>query len=534
MATSVETFEYIVIGGGAAGCATAGRLASAGRKVLLLESGADDNTPYIHIPGAFIRLFTSERVSLYQMNAQRGSGGRVLNVPQANTLGGGSSVNAMVYVRGTPEDYDTWRDLGCEGWGWNDVLPYFIKTETNETFSGPLHGTEGPLRIGSLQYGFPSSKAFVKAGQEVGLPYNADFNGARQDGVGFFQVTACDGTRSSAATSFLRKLPGAETVTVRTRSQVQRILIEGDRATGVIYRDAGGKNITVRAEDEVILSAGALQSPKLLMLSGIGPAEQLSRHGIQVLQDMPEVGANLQNHCEIPLHFRLREPISLIGQDKGLNAVRHWLQYKLFNSGLLRTTVAEAGAFVDTLQTGRPDIQLYMIPSLLGSPEWPAPDGHGVTICVCLLRPESRGKIALKSAKPSDTILYDGGTLEHQADVDALMRGVREARRVAAAPSLQRICSEEIYCSPEGGADSKDEEHFVRKYVRPISHVSGTCRMGSDPNAVVDPSLRLKGFKGIRVADASVMPRVVSGNTNAASMLIGERCADFILRPRAQ
>lgn len=222
MASSIESFDNIVIGGGAAGCATAGRLASAGRKVLLLESGADDNTPYIHIPGAFIRLFTSERVSLYQMSSQKNSGDRVLHVPQANTLGGGSSVNAMIYVRGTPQDYDAWRDLGCDGWGWDDVLPFYINMETNETFSGPLHGTSGPVRIGSLQYGFPTSKAFVKAGQEAGLPFNPDFNGVQQEGVGYFQVTATDGTRSSAATSFLRRLPGGETVTVRTHVHLCR------------------------------------------------------------------------------------------------------------------------------------------------------------------------------------------------------------------------------------------------------------------------------------------------------------------------
>lgn len=261
MNTSVETYEYVVIGGGSGGCAVAGRLASAGHKVLLLEAGPDDNTQFIHIPGAFIRLFTSERVSLLQMNAQSAAGGRVLNVPQANTLGGGSSVNAMVYVRGTPEDFDTWRDLGCEGWGWHDVLPFFRKSESNDVFSGPFHGTDGPLRVGSLQYGFPSSKAFVHAGQEIGLDFNPDFNGARQDGVGFFQVTACDGSRSSAATTFLRRLSGGEKVTVRTRSSVQRIIIENGRATGVVYHDAGGQRITVHAEHEIILAAGSSANP---------------------------------------------------------------------------------------------------------------------------------------------------------------------------------------------------------------------------------------------------------------------------------
>lgn len=529
MSNTGETYDYVVIGGGSGGCAAAGRLAAAGRKVLLLEAGADDNTPFIHIPGAFIRLFTSERVSLYRMTEQPGAGGRALHVPQANTLGGGSSVNAMIYVRGQPADYDGWRDLGCEGWGWKDVLPVFRKLESNDVFSGPLHGTDGPLRIGSLQYGFPTSKAFVQAGQEMGLAFNPDFNGESQDGVGFFQVTASEGSRSSAAVTYLRRLPGGDRVTVRTRCRVQKIEIENGRATGVTYRDASGTRHSVRAGREVVLAAGALQSPKLLMLSGIGPADQLNAHGIPVLRDAPEVGRNLQNHYEVPLHFRLRAAQSLVGQDKGLAALRHGLQYKLFNSGVLRTTVAEAGAFVDTLQSGRPDVQLYMIPSLLGSPEWAAPEGHGVTICVSLLRPESRGVVTLASADAADHVHYDGGSLEDIADVETLIRGVRVARKLGATPSFQRIVSGEIHSSPEGASDAADEEAFVRKYVRPISHVSGTCRMGDDAGAIVDPLLRVNGVMGLRVADASIMPRVVSGNTNAASMLIGARCADFLL-----
>lgn len=529
-ATPKSSYEFIVVGGGSAGCVIAGRLAQAGRQVLLLEAGGNDDTPFIHMPGAFVRLFGTERIKMYRTSPQSHAGSRPLFVPQANTLGGGSSVNAMIYIRGTAEDYNEWRTLGCDDWGWDDVLPVFKKSESNESFSGPFHGTDGPLKVGNAWHALPTDLAFVKAGQEIGLPYNPDFNGATQEGVGLYQCTAFKGRRSSSAAAYLTPVRKKSNLAVLTDCRVLRLLTEGTRVTGVVYRAQGGATIEVHASRQVVLAAGALSSPKILQLSGIGPAAVLKEKGIPLVYDAPEVGSNFQNHVEVPIHCRLKEPISLLGQDKGLAALKHGLQYVLFRGGLLASSIWGAGAFVDTLKTGRPDIQLIMFPSLFGSTEWPSPPGHGVSICVCLLRPKSRGVVRVTSSDPDEPISFDGGTLADQDDVDTLVRGIAFTRSMIKAPSFARIVSHEIYATEKGEEDARDPEGFVRKYVRPISHVSGTCRMGSDPSAVVDTRLCVNGVSGLRVADASVIPKLVSGNTNAVSILIGERCADFLLR----
>jgi choline dehydrogenase-like flavoprotein len=527
---SVASYEFIIVGGGSAGCVVAGRLAQTGHQVLLLEAGRDDDTAFIHMPGAFIRLFGTERVAMYRTTTQSHAGSRPLFVPQANTLGGGSSVNAMIYIRGTAEDYDEWRALGCDGWGWDDVLPVFKRSEGNETLSGPYHGVDGPLKIGNAWHGLPTNLAFVKAGQEIGLPYNHDFNGVSQEGVGLYQSTSFKGRRSSTAAVYLAPVKNKPNLTILTDCRVLRLRTEGTRVTGVAYRTRSGATTEARASRQVVLAAGALASPKILQLSGIGPAALLKEKGIPIVHDAAEVGENFQNHVEVPIHCRLKEPISLLGQDQGLAALKHGLQYVLFRDGLLGSSICEAGAFVDTLKTGRPDVQLYLIPSLFGSGEWPAPPGHGVSICVSLLRPRSRGSVKVNSADPDEPISFDGGALAHQDDVDTLVRGIAVARNIMKAPSFAKIVSHEIYSSAEGEKDARDSEAFVRKYARPISHVSGTCRMGSDPGAVVDTQLRVNGLSGLRVADASIIPKLVSGNTNAVSILIGERCADFMLR----
>lgn len=521
---SDQNYEFIVVGGGTSGCVIAGR------RVLLLESGRDDKTPFIHMPGGFVRLFSSDRVVAYQTTPQANANSRAFFVPQANTLGGGSSVNAMIYIRGSAEDYEEWKGLGCEGWGWDDVLPVFKKSEGNDTLSDEFHGVDGPMKVSKPWHEIPPNLAFVKAGQEIGLPFNHDFNGRQQKGVGFYQSTQSKGRRISAAVSHLAPQKKQPNLTVRTNCKVLRLTTEGTRVTGVVYRSKDGSTHELRAGCEVILAAGALATPKILQLSGIGPADLLQEKGIPVVYDAPEVGENFQNHVEVPLHCRLKEPISLLGQDKGFAALKNGLQYLLYRSGLLASSVVEAGAFVDTQNTGRPDVQLYLIPSLFGSPEWPAPEGHGVSICVQVLQPKSRGSVKLKSANPDDPVIFDAGVLDHPDDVDTIARGIEVARRMMKAPSLSKIISGEIYSAPEGEQDARDARGFVRKYARQVSHVAGTCRMGSDDRAVVDVELRVNGVSGLRIGDASIIPKLISGNTNAISTLIGERCAEFVLR----
>lgn len=528
--SSDQNYEFIVVGGGTSGCVIAGRLAEAGRKVLLLESGRDDKTAFIHMPGGFVRLFSSDRVVAYQTTPQSNAGSRAFFVPQANTLGGGSSVNAMIYIRGSAEDYDEWKRLGCDGWGWDDVLPVFKKSEGNDTLADQYHGVDGPMKVSKPWYPIQTNLAFVKAGQEIGLPFNHDFNGQHQEGVGFYQSTQRKGRRVSAAVSHLTPQMGRPNLTVRTNCKVLRLTTEGTRVTGVVYRAKDGTTHELRAGCEVIMAAGAMVTPKILQLSGIGPAALLKEKGIPVVHDAPEVGENFQNHVEVPLHCRLKEPISLLGQDKGLAALKNGLQYLLFRSGLLSSSVVEAGAFIDTANTGRADVQLYLIPSLFGSPEWPAPPGHGVSICVQVLQPKSRGSVKVNSADPDDPVVFDAGILAHRDDVDAIARGIEVARRMMKTPSLSQLVSGEIYSTPEGEQDARDSEGFVRKYARQVSHVAGTCRMGSDPGAVVDVQLRVNGLSGLRIGDASIIPKLVSGNTNAVSTLIAERCAEFVLR----
>jgi choline dehydrogenase-like flavoprotein len=312
---SDQNYEFIVVGGGTSGCVVAGRLAQAGRSVLLLEGGRDDNTSFIHMPGGFVRLFTSDRVMAYQTTPQKHAGSRTFFIPQANTLGGGSSVNAMIYIRGSAEDYNEWRELGCDGWGWDDVLPFFKKSECNDTLSEPYHGTDGPIKVSNPWYGISTNLAFIKAGQEIGLPFNHDFNGQRQEGIGFYQSTCFKGRRSSSAVGYLSPRRVHPKLTMRTNCKVLKLITEGMRVTGVVYRGRDGVRNEARAAREVILAAGAMASPKILQLSGIGPSALLKDKGIEIVHDAPEVGENYQNHVEVPLHCRLKEPISLFGQD---------------------------------------------------------------------------------------------------------------------------------------------------------------------------------------------------------------------------
>lgn len=527
-----QVFDFVVVGAGSAGCVLAHRLVLAGRSVLLLEAGPPDNDRFIHMPATFVRVIGTERTWAYESEPQAAAGGRKMFVPQGRTLGGGSSVNAMVYVRGTPADYDGWQAQGCEGWGWSDVLPWFRKAESNARLACGLHGTTGPLKVSDARYRHPLSLAFLRAAQQTGLAYNDDFNGAEQAGVGFYQTTTFEGRRASTAATYLAAVRDNPKLTVVTGAHVTRVLMHDGAATGVVYRtgrDGSGEDIVATAREEVILSAGALASPKLLMLSGIGPGAQLQAHGIPVARALPGVGENFQDHLEVSVYGRTREPISLFGNDRGLAALKHGLQWMLFNTGLLTSNVVESGGFVDTTGTGRPDLQFHVLPVLVGDVDRAPLAGHGLSINPCFLRPKSRGSVRLRSADAMAPILFDGGYLQAQEDVDTLVRGVKLARRILRAPALREVVSEELAPAAADHLDDDAIEAYVRQRAKTVYHPSGTCRMGSDGMAVVDPQMRVLGVARLRVCDASVMPSLVSGNTNAPTVMLAERCAAFVL-----
>lgn len=524
-----STFDYVVVGGGSAGCVVTQRLVQAGKTVLMLEAGPKDDSLYVRMPATFVRVIGTERTWMYESEPQPAAAGRRMTVPQGRTLGGGSSVNAMVYIRGTARDYDDWAAQGCTGWGWSEVLPVFKRSERNQRLSEPLHGARGLLPVSDTRWRHPLSCAFVKGAQEAGLPYNHDFNGAEQRGAGFYQTTTLDGERGSTAASYLADVLGNPCLQVRTGAFVTRVLIEGGQAVGVVLRAAGGGEETVRARAEVILAAGGLASPKLLQLSGIGPGALLQGMGIAVVKDLPGVGENFQDHLEVPVYARAREPISLLGNDSGIRALSHGLQWLAFRSGLLTSNVVECGGFVDTDGWGRADVQFHVLPTLVGDVGRDPPPGHGMTINPCFLQPRSRGSVRLRSADPAAPAVFDGAYLREQADVDTLVRGVKLARRILRTPSMQALVSEELGPSPDANAPDAVLEDHVRRTAKTVYHPSCTCRMGSDEGAVVDPQLRVHGVGRLRVCDASVMPTIVRGNTNAPTIMIAERCADFIL-----
>jgi len=532
-ATVMDVYDYIVVGGGSAGCTVTYRLVKAGKSVLMIEAGPNDDNQFVRMPGGFVRLFATERVQFYMSEPQATAGGRPIAVPQGRTLGGGSSVNAMIYIRGGAKDYDEWRDMGCPGWGWDDVLPAFKRAESNQRLAGPFHGTKGPLPVSDARFRHPLSFAGLRAAQEAGYPYNDDFNGAVQQGVGFYQVTQRDAVRGSAASTYLRAVQGDRKLKVIVRATVGKLVIENGAASGVTFVDANGASGEARAREEVILTAGALATPKILMLSGIGPAQYLASLGIPVVRDLPGIGENFQDHLDVPFYVRVKDPISLLGEDQGLKAARHYLQYKLFRTGLLTSNIVEAGGFIDTTGSGRSDIQIHFIPQLLGDPPREGPPGHGLSINPAILDPKSRGTVRLRSANPQDPILFDPEFLSAPEDLAAFARGIKLARKIGGQPSLQRLGAVEI--SPLGEplmqTDEQMGEH-AKRYAKSIYHPVGTCRMGSDDNAVVDPTLRVRGVPRLRICDASVMPKIVRGNTNAPTIMIAERCADFILGER--
>lgn len=524
--------DYIIVGGGSAGATLAGRiLSTSDATVALLEAGSKDTHPLMPLPAGFAKLMPTKHLFHYETAKQPGLDGRSRILPQGRVLGGGSSVNAMVYIRGQAADFDDWADMGAHGWRFDDVLPYFKRAETNQRFSGPYHGTDGPLGVSDIGHISDMSRGFVRAAQDVGHSYNPDFNGQDQAGVGFCQVTIRQNRRSSSARAYLYQHLKNPRLTLVTGAVASKVELSGNRAVGVTYRK-GGQSHTLHASGEIILSAGAIATPKLLMLSGIGPEDELSRHGIDLAVRLPGVGQNFHDHCEVPViaFCRPGERHGYFGQDKGLRMLRNGLQFLATGTGPAASNVVEGHCFASTgLNGARPDVQMQFLPLVyLDLMDRPIINKPGATINTCVLRPKSRGQVTLASADPAVPAVIDPRYLSDPGDVETTFRGLEMAREVMASRLMREFVKEEAMPGPDiRSADALRE--FIGAYGKTVYHPAGTCRIGIDDMAVVDPELRVHGVDGLRIADASVMPVVTSGNTNAPSIMIGERASDFVL-----
>jgi len=526
-------FDYIIVGGGTAGCVLANRLsADPANRVLLIEAGRKDTNPLIHVPAGFAKLTAGPYEWGFSSVPQRHCDDRTIPLAQGKVLGGGGSINAQVFTRGVADDYDVWaKELGCSGWSADEVQPYFLRSEGNARLAGPLHGTNGPVGVSDLANPHPLSRAFVQAGQEFGLPFNSDFNGETQFGVGYYQTTTKDGRRCSAAVGYVRPARRRPNLVVTTNALVARVVIEGKRATGVevIHRDS---SLTFRAEREVIVSGGAYNSPKILQLSGVGDPEQLSRVGIDVAQALPGVGKNVHDHCDLDIIYELNEYQSMdrLALVRPRTAVAG-LEYLAFRQGPLASTVVEAGAFVRA-DDGRsdPDIQLHFLPAAgveagIGATR----PGFGATLNSYFTRPRSRGTVFLRSRNPRDMPLIDPNFLADDYDVEKSIEGVRVSREIMAQPSMARHIKREHLAGGAVLSTKDDYVRFVRGHGRTSYHPVGGCSMGVSDDSVVSPTLAVHGLSGLRVVDSSVMPRIVSSNTQAPTVMIAEKAADMIL-----
>lgn len=520
-------YDFIIVGAGSAGCVLANRLsANAGTKVLLLEAGGQRVPKESRIPAAFSKLFHTEADWNYYTETEPAAADRRLYWPRGKMLGGCSAMNAMMYVRGHASDYDQWRQLGNAGWGFEDVLPYFKR---GERFLGTgaadgYHGTGGALPIADQRSPNPIAHAFVEAGRALGLPHRTDVNGAEQDGIGLTHVTQHNGARASAADAFLTPARKRPNLKVETGALVEKVVIEGGRAVGVSYRKDGTATVA-RAAREVLLAAGAIGSPQILMLSGIGPADGLRAHGIAVQSNLPGVGRNLQDHLSIGVMHHCPEPVTLASAE----SIPNLLKYLLRGTGPLTSNVGEAVAFIRTREgLAAPDIELILAPAFFVSHGEGNPPGHGFTIGCILLRPESRGSVSLKSPDPAAAPAIRANYLSSRNDLDTLIAGIRYARRLAAQPALARYRGNEFM----PGSDADTDEAIgavVRQRCETLYHPVGTCRMGSDGAAVVGAKLSVHGIGGLRVVDCSIMPTIIGGHTHAPAMMIAEKAADMIL-----
>ncbi|OYX89727.1 MAG: choline dehydrogenase [Azorhizobium sp. 32-67-21] len=529
-----ENFDFVVIGAGSSGCVLANRLSEDGKsRVALVEAGPKDSNPWIHVPIGYGKTMWNDRLNWrFHTEPEPTMRNRRIYWPRGRVLGGCSSINGLIVIRGQKEDYDGWAARGAEGWSFADVLPYFVKLEDNARFAGdPLHGTGGPLTVSSIPRKHELIEAIKASAKQLGVPETEDFNGADQEGVGYYQLTTRNGLRVSAAKAYLAPARTRPNLTIFTETRARRVLFANGRATGVEV-NAGGRVTVLKARKGVVLSAGAVQSPHLLMLSGIGPAAHLRENGIGVHVDSPGVGGNLQDHLQLRLLYRCTRPITTNDTLNSLfGRVRMGLEYLLFRGGPLAIGINQGGLFTRVLPGSRtPDIQFHIGTLSADMAGGKVHAYSGFTLSVCQLRPESTGHVRLGSADPLDAPRITANYLATETDQRCAVEGLKFARRLAATAPLSDYVAEEKQPGP-GVADDAGLLAFAREYGATIFHPAGTCRMGpdGDSGAVVDPRLRVRGVEGLWVADCSVMPALVSGNTNVPAIMIGEKAADMII-----
>jgi choline dehydrogenase len=530
--------DYIIVGAGSAGCVLANRLsADPSIRVLLLEAGGPDKKMEIPIPGAFYKLLKTEVDWAYRSEPQEGLDGRQLFMPRGRTLGGSSSINAMIYIRGHRSDFDHWAELGNEGWDYESVLPYFRRSEDFCEGADAYHGEGGGLTVSRAHFPHEMGEAFIQAAEALGYERNNDFNGEHQSGFGRYHVNIRNGKRCSSARAFLEPARNRPNLTVVTHAMATEILLEDGQATGVrcLLEESGIKRVhDYHCRREVILCGGAINSPQLLMLSGIGPADHLNEIGIPLQADLPGVGANLQDHLFAPMVFHNRKRNSMDTVDRPAHLVPNLLRFFVLDGGPLTSNIAESGGFIRTLEGLKaPDMQYHFVPAFFVDHGFVRPSGHGLTLCATLLAPLSRGKLQLRSADPLEHPLIDPAHYSHPEDMACMKRGVQTGYRILEQEPMKPYLGRP-YSPRRLWADDKDMETWIRQYSEALYHPAGTCKMGQDAMAVVDERLRVRGIRGLRVADASVMPVIVRGNTHAATVMIGEKAAEMLLEDARQ